>query len=172
MPKRPSVDPDLEPIRRAMAGEAAVIVSVNRDDQILRCVDTFESFGLRPILFQAIDAPKVADRIAGRVAGVLTTRSSQLGALASAGIPVAFMSQAEEGAAELGVKAARAVASGLSPSAALRALTSDAAAMLCIGDRVGTIEAGKDADIVVLDGSPLEVSSSIERVFVNGDEVR
>ena len=172
MPKQPSVDPDLEPIRRAMAGEAAVIVSVNRDDQILRCVDTFESFGLRPILFQANDAPKVADRIAGRVAGVLTTRSSQLGALASAGIPVAFMSQAEEGAAELGVKAARAVASGLSPSAALRALTSDAAAMLCIGDRVGTIEAGKDADIVVLDGSPLEVSSSIERVFVNGDEVR
>ena len=64
------------------------------------------------------------------------------------------------------------VARGLSPTTALKALTSDAAAILCIDDRVGTLEAGKDADIVVLDGSPLEVSSSIEHVFVNGQEVR
>jgi imidazolonepropionase-like amidohydrolase len=98
--------------------------------------------------------------------------TSRLGQLAAAGIPVAFMSQAEEGAAELGVIAARAVAMGLSPSAALRALTSDAAHMLCIDDRVGTIEPGKDADILVLDGSPMEISSTIERVFVNGEEVR
>ena len=184
MPKKPSVDPDLEPIRRAMSGGAAVIVRVNRDDQILSCVDTFESFGLRPILFEANDAYKVADKIAGRVSGVLVPRSrmsmtdsagnptSRLGELAAAGIPVAFMSQAEEGAAELGVIAARAVAMGLSPTAALRALTSDAARMLCIEDRVGTIAPGKDADIIVLDGSPMEVSSTIERVFVNGAEVR
>ncbi len=184
MPKEPSIDPDLEPIRRAMSGDAAVIVRVNRDDQILSCVDTFESFGLRPILFEANDAYKVADKIAGRVSGVLVPRSrmsmtdsagnptSRLGELAAAGIPVAFMSQAEEGAAELGVIAARAVAMGLSPTAALRALTSDAARMLCIEDRVGTIAPGKDADIIVLDGSPMEVSSTIERVFVNGVEVR
>ncbi len=184
MPKEPSIDPDLEPIRRAMSGDAAVIVRVNRDDQILSCVDTFESFGLRPILFEANDAYKVADKIAGRVSGVLVPRSrmsmtdsagnptSRLGELAAAGIPVAFMSQAEEGAAELGVIAARSVAMGLSPSAALRALTSDAARMLCIEDRVGTIAPGKDADIIVLDGSPMEVSSTIERVFVNGAEVR
>mgnify|MGYP003750767489 FL=1 len=44
--------------------------------------------------------------------------------------------------------------------------------MLCIDDRVGTIEPGKDADILVLDGSPMEISSTIERVFVNGEEVR
>ena len=184
MPKKPSVDPDLEPIRRAMSGGAAVMVRVNRDDQILSCVDTFESFGLQPILFEAGDAHKVADRIAGRVSGVLVPRSmmsitdsagnptSRLSELAAAGIPVAFMSQAEEGAAELGVVAARAVAMGLSPSAALRALTSDAARMLCIDDRVGTLEPGKDADVIVLDGSPMEVSSTIERVLVNGEEVR
>ena len=184
MPKRPSVDPDLEPIRRAMAGDAAIIVRVTRDDQILACVDAFEGYGLRPILYQASDAYKVADQIAGRVSGVLVPRSqmqgrdadgirfSMLGRLSSAGIPVAFMSQAEEGAAELGVIAARSVALGLSPTVALRALTSDAARMLCIDDRVGTLAAGKDADIVVLDGSPMEVSSSIERVFVNGSEVR
>lgn len=184
MPKKPSIDPDLEPLRRAMSGGAAVLVRVNRDDQILSCVDTFEQYGIRPILFEANDANKVADQIAGRVSGVLVPRSlmsttdsagnptSRLGQLAAAGIPVAFMSQAEEGAAELGVIAARAVAMGLSPSAALRALTSDAAHMLCIDDRVGTIEPGKDADILVLDGSPMEISSTIERVFVNGEEVR
>ncbi len=184
MPKKPSIDPDLEPLRRAMSGGAAVLVRVNRDDQILSCVDTFEQYGIRPILFEANDANKVADQIAGRVSGVLVPRSrmsttdsagnptSRLGQLAAAGIPVAFMSQAEEGAAELGVIAARAVAMGLSPAAALRALTSDAAHMLCIDDRVGTIEPGKDADILVLDGSPMEISSTIERVFVNGEEVR
>ena len=184
MPKKPSIDPDLEPLRRAMSGGAAVLVRVNRDDQILSCVDAFEQYGIRPILFEANDANKVADQIAGRVSGVLVPRSrmsttdsagnptSRLGQLSAAGIPVAFMSQAEEGAAELGVIAARAVAMGLSPSAALRALTFDAAHMLCIDDRVGTIEPGKDADILILDGSPMEISSTIERVFVNGEEVR
>ncbi|MEM6673652.1 MAG: amidohydrolase family protein [Planctomycetota bacterium] len=182
-PKEPSIDPDLEPLRRAMAGEAAILVSVSRDDQILRCVETFEAYGIRPVLYGADDSYKVADRIAGRVRGVLVPRNrmtqtvegvtiNRLAEVAAAGVPVAFFSQAEEGAAELGVIAAMAIARGLSPSTALRALTSDAAAMLCIDDRVGTLEPGKDGDVVLLDGSPLEVSSSIERVFVNGREVR
>jgi imidazolonepropionase-like amidohydrolase len=184
MPKKPSMDPDLEPIRRAMSGEAAVIVKVTRDDQILACVDRFEEYGIKPVLIDADDVHKVADRIAGRVAGVLvpmnrmvvTEKSglqrNRLVEVSAAGIPVAFLSQREEGAAELSVMAARAVAQGLAPSAALKGLTSDAAKMLCIGDRVGTLETGMDADIVILDGNPMEISSSILRVFVNGKEIR
>ncbi|MEM9379468.1 MAG: amidohydrolase family protein [Planctomycetota bacterium] len=183
-PKMPSVDPDLEPLRSAMMGGTSVLVSVNRDDQILRCVDTFQAYGIQPVLWGARDAHEVADRIAGRVRGVLISRNrmiateedgsqrNRLVELSAAGIPVAFFSQAEEGAAELGVIAAMAVARGLSPSVALRGLTADAAAILGIGDRVGTLEIGKDGDVIVLNGSPLEVSSSIERVFLNGREVR
>ncbi len=184
MPKKPSVDLDLEPIRRAMAGEAAVIVKVSRDDQIVACVDRFEEYGIKPVLIDSDDVHKVAGRIAGRVAGVLVPmnrmtateksglRRNRLVEVSAAGIPIAFLSQREEGAAELSVMAARAVAQGLAPSAALKGLTSDAAKMLCIEDRVGTLEAGMDADIVILDGNPMEISSSILRVFVNGKEVR
>lgn len=182
MPKKPSIDPDLEPIRRAMAGEAAVLVTVNRKDQVLACVDTFERYGIKPILFDSSEAHLVAGEIAGRIAGVMIPRNrtevttggvtrNKLVELSAAGIPVAFLSQAEEGAAELGVIAAMAVARGLSPTAAIQGLTSHAAQMLCIDDRVGTLEVGMDADVLTLDGSPTEVSSSVERVFVNGREV-
>lgn len=183
MPKKPSIDSDLEPLRRAMEGEAAVLVTVNRRDQVLACVDVFEQYGIKPILFDSSEAHLVASQIAGRIAGVMIPRNrtqvttggvtrNRLVELSAAGIPVAFLSQAEEGAAELGVIAAMAVARGLSPTAAIQGLTSHAAQMLCIDDRVGTLEAGKDADVLILDGSPTEVSSSIERVFVNGREVR
>ena len=43
--------------------------------------------------------------------------------------------------------------------------------MLRIDDRVGSLEPGKDGDVVVLDGSPMEVSSTVTQVFVNGREV-
>ena len=91
--------------------------------------------------------------------------------LQSAGIPVAFHSAAEEGAAQLPLVAAFAVSEGMSPSGALRALTADAAEMLAIGDRVGRLAVGMDADVLVLDGSPLETGTSVLRVFVGGEEV-
>lgn len=181
-PKEPKIDDDLEPIRRAMRGEAAVIVAVNRRDQVLECVAEFEKYGIQPILFDPAEAHMVAGRIADRIAGVIYPKdkteitsgvqtTNKLVVMASAGIPIAFPSQAEEGAAELGVIAARAISRGLSPMAAFRGLTSDAAKMLRIDDQVGLLEAGMDADVLVLDGSPLEISSSVERVFVNGREI-
>ncbi|MEL6906661.1 MAG: amidohydrolase family protein, partial [Planctomycetota bacterium] len=178
-PKEPKRDSDLEPFRRALRGEAAVIVSVDRRDQVLACVDAFEAFGVAPILYDSDEAHTVAGQIADRVSGALMPRrtlmgsgATRLAALASAGIPVGFPSQAEEGAAELGVFAAMAVARGLSPSAALRGLTGDAAKMLRIDDRVGRLAPGLDADVIVLDGDPLEVASSVVHAFVNGREVQ
>ncbi|QDV09108.1 imidazolonepropionase [Planctomycetes bacterium Poly30] len=182
-PKEPSIDPDLEPIRRAMSGEAAILVKVTRDDQILACVETFEEYGIQPVLVDSDDVHKVADQIAGRVAGVLIPMNkmivteqngyqrNRMVEVSSAGIPVAFLSEGEEGAAELGVMAARAMAQGLAPVAAFKGLTSDAAKMLRIDDRVGTLAPGMDADILILDGSPLEISSSVKRVFVAGKEI-
>jgi len=169
-PKPPGIDPKLEPIRQAMFGRAAVIVEVGREDEILECVAEFERYGIRPILWGASGAPKVAGALRGRVAGILT-RSSVV-TLSQAGIPVAFYSQAEEGAAELALQAANAIASGMGSGAALRALTGDAARMLAIDDRVGTLAEGKDADVLLLDGSPLDISSSVVRTWVNGEEVR
>lgn len=184
-PKEPSREPELEPLVRAMAGEAAVIVSVERADEILDCVAAFEQAGIRPILEGAEDAHEVADEIVGRVAGVLlsheivrrseeegTRESNRYAELARAGIPVAFHSGAEEGAVELPLRASFAVSRGMSPLAALRALTGDAAEMMAIDERVGFLRPGLDADVLLLDGPPLEPSTSVLRVWVDGEEVR
>ena len=108
-PKSPGINPDLEPYRQAMMGKAAIVVTVDRSDEILECVDAFAAYGIKPVLFGADHAYKVASQIKGRVAGVMLSRdvtatSAKTGTktrnryaeLASAGIPVAFHSRAEE----------------------------------------------------------------------------
>ena len=184
-PKSPGVDPDLEPLRRAMYGEGAVIVGVDREDEIKACVEAFDDANIKPVLLGANDAYKVIDQIRGKVAGVLLNQKivdvdpktgaqkrNRYAELANAGIPVAFHSSAEEGAVDLPLMAEYAVSQGMSPQGALRALTIDAAHMFAIDDRVGTIAVGRDADVLLLDGSPLEASTSVTRVWVNGKEVR
>jgi imidazolonepropionase-like amidohydrolase len=92
--------------------------------------------------------------------------------MVSAGIPIAFHSDAEEGAVDLPTIAAYAVSQGMGPEAALRALTADAARMYAIDERVGRLAPGLDGDVALLDGSPLDVSSRVVRVWVGGEEVR
>lgn len=184
-PKSPGINPDLEPVRAALEGRIALVVEVYRADEILDCVRAHEEVGIRPILFGADEAWKVAGELRGRVAGVLldhrvTYSDAEMGTrsrnryaeLQSAGIPVAFQSSAEEGAAELPMIAAYAVANGMSPVGAIRALTSDAAEMFRIGHRVGRVQAGLDADVLLLDGSPLRVGTGVQRAWVAGREVR
>lgn len=185
MPKEPSVKADLEPIKRALEGTVAIIVNVERADEILACVEAFEQYGLKPVLYGADDAWKVSDQLRGRVAGVLLDHRviaaeskdgyrerNRYAELANQGIPVAFHSSAEEGAAELPLMAAYAVSKGMSPEGALRALTSDAARMLRIDDRVGMLTAGNDADVLLLDSDPTITGARVVRVWVSGREIR
>jgi imidazolonepropionase-like amidohydrolase len=186
-PKSPKVDDRLEPFRRAMEGRGAILVDVDREDEIRACVDAFAAYGIKPVLFGAPDAHHALDALVGRVAGVLmpniastldqregvgTQVRNDFELLQSAGIPVAFKSEAEEGAAELPMRAAYAVSQGMSPAGALRALTFDAARMLAIEGRVGRLARGLDADVLLLDGPPLAPGTSVVRVFVNGEEVK
>ena len=184
-PKMPGVDEKLEPIRRALKGEGALVVRVEREDEILACVAACEAVGIRPILYGASDAWRVADEIQSRVAGILLghdvlartgdgyrSEVNRYAVLDSAGIPLAFHSLAEEGASDLPLMAAFAVSEGLSPQGALRALTSGAADMMSIGDRVGRLTPGHDADVLLLDGPPLYPSTSVLRAWVGGQEVR
>lgn len=182
-PKPPSVDPDLEILRRAMTGDAAVLVEVERADQILACVKAYEDAGLKPVLVGAEGAEALANELRGRIAGVLPPRqiSRNLSAarsvnryaeLAAAGLPIAFHSAAEEGSAELAAFALRAVIDGLSPQAALVGLTSGAAKMLGLQSRVGSLTVGLDADVLLLSASPYESAASVQRVWVNGEEIR
>ena len=72
----------------------------------------------------------------------------------------------------LSVYAGLAVRFGLAPEAALRAITIDAAEILGVADKLGSIEAGKDADVVVWTGHPLEMSGRPEAVWVGGKKIR
>ena len=185
-PRAPGTDAKLEPLRRAMRGEGAVVVDVDRAVEILDCVKAFEEAGIRPVLYDADEAWKVAGQLRERVAGVILTHRvlevdprkglselrNRFAELALAGIPVAFHSAAEEGASDLPLIAAYAVSQGMSPEGALRALTHDAAAMLAIASRVGRLAQGMDGDVLLLDGPPLEPSTSVLRTWVNGEEVR
>jgi len=185
MPKQPKRDPKLEPIVRAMEGKATIVVEVSRDDEILACVRLFDRYGIRPVLYGAEDAHYVAREIAPKIKGILLSPSvlvaePELGSdyrrpyaeLQQAGIQVAFLSEAEEGAIDLPLRAAYAVANGMSPSGALRALTADAARMMSIGERVGRLVVGLDADVVLLDGPPMAPGTSVVRTWVNGEEVK
>jgi imidazolonepropionase-like amidohydrolase len=184
-PRSPGIDPELEPLRQAMRGQGAVVVGVDREDEILACVSAFEGVGIQPILLGAKDAWKVADKIRGRVSGVLldqqvvatdpktgSRRRNRYAEIAAAGIPIAFHSDAEEGAVDLPTIAAYAVSQGMSPEAALRGLTADAARMYRLTTRIGRLAPGLDADVVLLDGSPLDLSTRVVRVWVAGEEVR
>ena len=154
MPREPGRKADLEPIKRALEGSAAIVVSVDRSDEILACVETFEHYGIHPVLAGAEDAWKVADQLRGRVAGVLLDHRviagntdggyrerNRYAELANQGIPVAFHSSAEEGAAELPLMAAYAVANGLSRGRRVaRHLTARRGGGCSrIDDRVGTV---------------------------------
>ena len=169
-PKPPGIDNDLEPLRQAMLGKGSIVVEVAREDEILECVDAFEAAGIRPVLWDASGATKVLDRIRGRIAGVITR--TNLPALSRAGLPVAFSCEAAEGAVELPVRALREVAAGMSPESALEALTAGAATLLGIANRVGRLAPGMDADVLLLDGPPLGLSTSVLRVWVAGEEIR
>lgn len=185
-PKEPGIDEKLEPWRKALHGDVVIVVDVDREDEIVACVDAFAAAGVKPVLYGADELWRVAKQVRGKISGALISTqavrqdpdggleslTNRYVELASLGVRIAFHSEAEEGAAELPLMALYAVATGYSPEAALRALTSDAADMLGLAERVGRIAPGLDGDVLVLDGKPLDPSTSVLRAFVAGEEVR
>lgn len=127
----------------------------------------------------ALDAEQARDLVGGAPTIVgpfgLTTPERALrvpARLAAAGVPVLFTSQAPDGPVEgLRLTAALAVRYGLAPERALDALGRGAARALGADERVGTLAPGKDADLVLLDGPPLDLSSRVLETWVLGRRV-
>jgi imidazolonepropionase-like amidohydrolase len=111
------------------------------------------------------DYPKPDERLAGRLtnAGIPTamaTFSRAFGTLAPAGTGKWLL-----------IDAALAAGYGMTDDQVLKAVTLVPAQILGVADRVGSLEVGKDADVVVLDGPPLSVKTWVQRVYVNGELV-
>ncbi len=95
------------------------------------------------------------------------------GRLHAAGVKVSFTTQYVPNTTDvrnLPYHAARAVAYGMPQDAALRAVTINAAEILGVADRAGTLEPGKRADLIVTSGDPLQIVTQVERVWINGVE--
>ena len=170
-PKKPKTDPVAELIRAAIEGRGRLMVLVKNAEDILACVEACNAHGIQPVLVGASGASAIAAKIRGKVTGVLVSSTSSAGSLSRQGIPVAFGSEAEEGAADLPYFVASGVNLGLSPAVAVRSLTADAATILGIESRVGRLARGLDGDVLLLDGSPMKLGSKVLRVWVAGEEV-
>ncbi len=178
-PTEPKRDDALEPWAAVLAGEARLVVILDREDTIEAALGVLTTYGVKPVLQGAREAHRVVDAVKRGAAGLVVTppyefRDRTLGlvssarAISDARLPVGFYTGRTSGAQFLPLHAALAVRRGMAKAAALRGLTVDAAKLFHIDDRVGTIEVGKDGDLVVFSGDPFDVASRIELVVADG----
>ena len=180
------IDLRYEALGRVLEREIPLVVHANRMDDIYTALRIKREFAIDLVLTQASDAYLMADAIreAGVpvvLASVLTGRLSVEMArmshrapvvLEQAGVTYCISTDAPPVPIQfLPTSAASAVREGLDPEAALRAVTITPARVLGIDERVGSLEPGKDADIVVYGGSPFNLMSRIELVMMDGEIV-
>jgi imidazolonepropionase-like amidohydrolase len=171
-------DPRSEVAKALIDRKEPALIHASQADDIIRVAELKEAFKLRAVLVHGDGASEAIDAI--RNAGVpvafgpllASDRREKLeapGKLAKAGVRVAFVTDSPVASeADLRVMAAMAVKHGLDRREALRALTLTPAELLGIADRVGSLEEGKDADLVITGGDPLSLASGVELVLVEG----
>ena len=177
---------DLEALQTVVAGRTPLVVNVHRAADISVLADIADEYRLKVVVYGGAEAWMVADRLAqSRIAVILDPKSNlpasfdQINArlespaiLADAGVEIAFGGdwQTETYAARNATQAAgNAVSNGLSWSRALAAITIGPARMFGVDDLVGSIEAGKEADLVIWGADPLELTSNPEQVIIGGE---
>jgi imidazolonepropionase-like amidohydrolase len=182
--KRPARDLRLEAIGMLVNKQVPLLVTAHRAHDILTALRVAKEFDLRIILDGASEAYLVADRIkAAGVPVILHATMQRQGgdtenmsmetaaALRRAGIAVAIQSGYEAYVPKTRVvlfEAAVAAANGLTFEEALRTITLDAAKILGIDKRVGSLERGKDGDVALYDGDPFEYTSHVTAVVIDG----
>src|SRR6266702_7479080 len=158
----------------------------HRADDIATAIRIADEFGYDLVIDHGTEAHLLADLIAARnipviIGPLLTSRSkvelrnrslANPGRLARAGVTIAITTDHPVVPINfLAHQAALSVNEGLDRETALRALTINPARIVGIDDRLGSIEAGKDADLVIWSGDPLDVRSRVERALVGGAQV-
>jgi len=165
-------------LRELLAGKEGSIVAAPSAADVLSFIELAREYKFTPTLIHNDDARDVAAAIAAARLGVVagpyrfgsSPRETQAaGILEKAGLRVALGGGLPYLSSDsLRVSAAIAVQSGMSPAAARRAITSTAAELIGAADRVGSIEPGRRADIVVFSGDPLDLRSRVLAVYVGG----
>jgi len=181
-----------EAVQEVLAGKRPLAVSARTADDLIKVMMFAAETGVRLVLLDGEESDKVTDLLVQRKIPVWIRsalvpgraidgdegcpvaeyrRNPELPAvLGTSGVAFALQS-ADDGPSDLLLLAAYAGRSGLSPDAALRAVTLTPAEILGVTDRVGTIEKGKDADLVFLSGPPLASGSAVQKVMIGGEIV-
>ncbi|WP_286830400.1 MULTISPECIES: amidohydrolase family protein [Kordiimonas] len=183
--KKPKYDSGKIALERVMTGEVPLLVEVERKADILNVIELKKRFGINVVITAGAEAWMVADELAA--AGIpvvmdpsrnlpedfdtLGNTSAAAGRLHAAGVKVAFMAPDTHNSRLVVQNAGIAVAMGMPWEAAVDAISKNPAEIFGVASSYGTMEAGKDADVVVWNGDPLELMTSADAVFIRGEQV-
>lgn len=181
-PAPPAVNFKLQSLIPIIKGEIPLILRANRYDDILTALRIAEEFKIKLILNHGANAYKAAEKLASKnipvIVGPMTPyRQTQetLGAiyenpslLHKAGVKIAFQTGSAHNVGKLLYEASIAAAHGLPYEEALKALTINPAEIFGLADKLGSLEEGKRADIVIFDGDPLNSLSHLKMVIIEG----
>ena len=179
---------DLEALLPVLDGKEPMLINADKASDIDAALRLAKEFNFRVIVGGGAEAWQLADKLAAAKVPVLTgamnnipgsfaslgQRQENAGILARAGVTVLLVGNAGGGDEEafnvrnVRYEAGNAVAYGMDWNAALRAITLSPAEVFGVADRIGSLQPGKVADIVVWSGDPFEFASQPERVFVRG----
>ncbi len=178
------IDLGLEVMAKVIAGEVPLLVTAHRSHDILSALRVAEEFGIRVVIDGAAEAYTVLPELAAakvwvlphpamaRTTGDLANGTMELPKLLLEGkVPFALQTGYESYVPKTRVvlfEAGVAVGHGLLADAALRALTIDAARLLGVDARLGSLAVGKDADLALFDGDPFEYTTHCTGVVIDG----
>jgi len=179
-------DLKLEALGRVLRREIPWRQHCHRADDIATAMRMAREFGYDLVIDHGTEAYLLADQIAAAsipvIIGPLFTSRSKVelrnrslanpGRLAAAGVTIAITTDHPVVPIHFLIhQATLAVKEGLDPVTALRAVTINPARIIGCDDRIGSLTAGKDADVVIWSGDPLDVMSRAERAYVDGREI-
>jgi imidazolonepropionase-like amidohydrolase len=172
----------LEAMVPVMEGKVPVLVDAGTLGQIRGALALADSFGIKPIIRGGNEAWQLAEELATRKVPVIVGPTTETptdedpydmvyanpAVLAKAGVLIAFQTASAADSRNLPYNAALSVAYGLDPDEALRALTINPARIWGVADKLGSLEPGKAANLIVTTGDPLDVRTQVRHVFVRG----
>jgi imidazolonepropionase-like amidohydrolase len=183
---KPDYDMKLEALMKVLNGEIPLKAHAHRADDILTALRIAKEFKLKLSVDHCTEGHLISDILHEEgvpvIVGPMLTDRSKIelrnqslknpGVLSNAGIKVAIMTDHPcVPIQHLCLCAAMAAREGMNEMEALRAITINAAEISGVGDRVGSLEIGKDADMVLFDGFPLELRSKVAATVINGEIV-